>query len=179
MPARCRPHLGLPSLQGRLRMQDAAPSIKPHAGITPIPPQCWCRGLLVSCGAPWSHCNTSPQRAEQSLCRALVAQSANPSGTMWEEICFLNVSHYQLMGMLANERAQRHGGGRGRATGRAVLPWGLAVAALGQPVPPKMTTGNSELWLTRMGWIPGDISQWGQRAHSSMSLSSRRRAPVA
>lgn len=30
---------------------------------------------------------------------ALMAQLANPSGSVWEEVCSLNVCHYQLMGM--------------------------------------------------------------------------------
>lgn len=83
-------------------MQESVPRAKPLAGIATVPQQCQCVGFLLGCRTPWSCCGALPQRAEQSLRRALVAQFANPSGTMWEEICFLNVSHYQLMGMLAN-----------------------------------------------------------------------------
>lgn len=72
-----------------------------------------------------------------SSCRSV----SNPSGTMWEEICFLNVSHYQLMGMLANERAQRHGGGRARADGRALLLWGLAAGS-----PETATSSRNDYW---------------------------------
>lgn len=102
MPGRCWPGLGTTSPARAVL----------HAGICPqCQAPCWhhhcptavpVRGFLLGCGTPWSCCGALPQRAEQSLRRALVAQFANPSGTMWEEICFLNVSHYQLMGMLAN-----------------------------------------------------------------------------
>lgn len=137
----------------------------PHVGICPqCQRHCWHHhrptAVIVRRVSPELQCTLeflkhSPQRAEQSLRQALVAQFANPSGTMWEEICFLNVSHYQLMGMLANgERSETRGWpSTGQREGCAATGTRQDVGTCHrQPqdvIPP--IASNGELWFSRLG----------------------------
>lgn len=183
MPGRYWPGLGLPSMQGQSCMQESVPSAKPLAGITTTPQQCWCVGLLLGCGTPWSCCSASPQRAEQSLCRALVAQFANPSGTMWEEICFLNVSHYQLMGMLANGASSETRGWPSMGwweSCAATGAWQDAGACYGQPQDSQFLQKGLLEMVTcgSVGWEQMSL-QWGLCSCFLMSLPSPRGSPVA
>lgn len=81
---------GAVSLQGHLHPLHPVPGWHRYA-----PEQCCCVGTL-------HHSYTSPWREQQSPLGALMAQLANPSGSVWEEMYFLNVLHYWLIGMWMN-----------------------------------------------------------------------------